>query len=67
MAVDLSTTNVYRHDKIVGDDSFVLAADEKLVIKSGPQSTLIDRLNEKVPNGKSWNVTVYVEITETSV
>ena len=67
MAVDLSTTNVYRHDKIVGDDTFTLAADEKLVVKIGPASAMVDILNEKVPNNKSWEVTVFVEIIETSV
>lgn len=67
MAIDFSTTSIARHDKIVGDDEFTLAADEKLVVKIGPASAMVDILNEKVPNNKSWAVTVFVEIIETSV
>jgi hypothetical protein len=39
-----------------------MAAGEKLVIKSEE----VKLLDEKVPNGKTWAVTVKVEILETA-
>lgn len=66
MAVDLTTEIVTHHKKMTGDDVFTLAADEKLVIKTGVAGALVDRLDERVPNGKSWTIEIFVRITEVS-
>ena len=66
MAIVFTPMEVTEHTLYVGEDSFTLAADEKLVIKSGPTGAQVDHYNDKVPNNKSWVVTVFVRVVETS-
>jgi len=48
-----------------GTETVVLAADERVVIKTGPSGALVDMLTERVPDGKTWTVNIGVTIDET--
>ena len=67
MDIQLGAEEISRHTLLKGQDVFTLAADEKLVIKKGPAGTLTTIYDDKVPNGKTWTVLVFVQITEAAV
>ena len=65
MAITLSEQ--VRNDTIrCGDDQFTLAAGERLQVRSGSVGSIDERLDEKVPAGKQWDVIVYVRVVETN-
>lgn len=62
MAVDLNTYIVEACSKYKGDDVFDLAAGKTLKIETSPNGE--ELLSRTVPEGKTWHVTVFVEICE---
>ena len=65
MAINLNEKVVTAKTVYDGDDAFVLAAGKTLKIESSPFG---DTFYEgAVPEGKSWSVTVYLKIEETTV
>jgi len=64
MAIDLSSNEVPSQTLKTGDDSFELAAGKSLKVETIPNGS--ELLNETVPEGKKWQVVVYVSIVETA-
>jgi len=48
-----------------GDETFVLEAGRKLIIKDRDGGDGTERFKETVPAGKKWSVRLLLEITET--
>ena len=65
MAIELSEKVVTAKTVYDGDDSFVLAAGKTLTIETSPDGDEV--YSAEVPAGKSWSVTVYLKIEETTV
>ena len=63
MAITLVEQEVIAKTILVGSDEFSVAAGKSLTIETAPSGEEI--LNEEVPAGKSWQVTVSVQIVET--
>jgi len=65
MAIELSEQDVAAHKTIVGDDTYVLTAGQRLQVRMGEAGEIETLLDEQVPVGKQWNGIVYIRITET--
>ena len=50
----------------VGGDVFSLSAGSRIQIRDNETGEAVDRLNEIVPAGKSWQIEMTIVITETS-
>ena len=63
MAIELGKTEVDAHNTLTGDNEFTVLAGQSLRVETSPDGS--DILNEECPAGKSWEVYVFVRITET--
>ena len=63
MAIDLSTENVTAKALKKGDDVFQLSAGKSLKIESSPDGE--EHFDDVVPEGKVWNVDIFLKIEET--
>ena len=61
--VEFDVRSIPYHVVKVGDAYFPLASGDRLTIETSPQGSEI--LDLTVPDGKSWNVTMFVRIEET--
>lgn len=61
--VEFDVRSIPCHVVKVGDAYFPLASGDRLKIETSPQGSEI--LDLTVPDGKSWNVTMFVRIEET--
>ena len=65
MTIELNETVVTAKTIYDGDDSFVLPAGKTLTVQSTPDGN--DFFEGEVPDGKSWAVTIYLKIEESTV
>jgi len=65
MAIDLSEIVVTAKVVHTGDDTFQLTAGKILNIESSPEGE--EYYKGTVPDGKVWNVTVFLKIEEVDV
>lgn len=65
MSIELSESVVSSHKLMVGDDTLNVSAGKKLTIETSPSGE--EFLDITCPSDKSWEVTVFVRITETSI
>lgn len=63
MAITLIDREVTAKTMKIGSDEFDMAAGKTLKIETSPAGEEI--LNEEVPAGKSWHVTISISISET--
>lgn len=67
MDIQLGSEEIERQTVLKGQDVFTLLPGEKLVVKRGLPGALVDVMDEHVPNNKTWDVLVFVQIKETAV
>ena len=65
MAIDLSAQEITAQDVYTGDDTFALAAGKTITIETSPNGD--ELYSGTVPEGKAWNITIFLKIVETDV
>ena len=61
--IELRITHPEGLIKKSGGESFSVSAGKSLKIETSPQGD--DIMNEEVPDGKKWDVSVSIQVTET--
>ena len=64
MAIEFNENEVTAKTIFVGDDEFAMTAGNRLQVRDNETGEIVDRLDVTVPEGKAWNVTVFVRIEE---
>lgn len=65
MAISLITTHPAGLVVKSGGDSFVLTTGKRIQLRHNESGTPVDFLDETVPNGKEWEVSINIHVRET--
>lgn len=65
--INLSEYNIPQSRKLVGDETFPVPAGRRVQVRHNNSGEIVNVLDETVPAGKTWSVTVFVTIEETDV
>ena len=63
--IELTTENIPAKTTKYGADSIQLSAGKRIQVRHGVTGDITEMLDEEVPEGKSWLVSVQVNIIET--
>jgi len=63
--MDLTDVSKPATVEYLGNDVFVLTSGTRLQIRDNETGEIVERLDEVVPSGKSWEIHLHITITET--
>ena len=67
MTITLLTTHPEGLLRRSGGETFTLSAGKRLQIRHNESGEIVDVLDETVPSGKEWEVSISVQVSQTDV